>query len=102
MSVYEELVGATCRGICAALKTGQCAPVCLSHFSTSTTKGQCPEAPRVWKTHATAAVAVIRETLETVTQKQSDVMHGEEYSSAPYAQYIAGLRASALYPEGSK
>jgi hypothetical protein len=34
--------------LCKADGTAQCAAICLSHFSTSTTGGKCPEAARVW------------------------------------------------------
>lgn len=33
---------------CKKLGTGQCAAICLSHMSNTTTGGNCPEAPRVW------------------------------------------------------
>lgn len=35
--------------LCRRLGTGQCAAICLSHLSGSTTDGQCPERLRVWQ-----------------------------------------------------
>lgn len=42
-----------CEGLCRAQGTGQCAPVCLQHFSVRTSGGQCPERTRIWRRQAT-------------------------------------------------
>lgn len=55
LEMIDKLLRDACRAICKQQATGQCAALCLSHFSTSTTKGQCPEAVRIWK-HIAAAV----------------------------------------------
>jgi hypothetical protein len=36
------------RSLCKADGTAQCAAICLSYSSTSTTNGKCPEAKRIW------------------------------------------------------
>jgi hypothetical protein len=36
------------RDFCRKMGTGQCAAICLSHMSSTTSDGRCPEALRVW------------------------------------------------------
>lgn len=58
---YEELRERVARDRCRRLGTAQCAAICLTHFSTSTRDGQCPEAVRVHGKNVSADLAVIRE-----------------------------------------
>lgn len=37
-----------CADLCRRRGTGQCALICLSHSSNTTTRGNCPEAINVW------------------------------------------------------
>jgi hypothetical protein len=55
--VTDEMVEAACRAMCKSNGTGQCAPICLSHFSIRITQGGvCPEATRVYGRRAKAAL----------------------------------------------
>jgi hypothetical protein len=54
--VTDEMVGAACRAMCKSNGTGQCAAICITHFSTSTQGGACPEATRVYGRGAKAAL----------------------------------------------
>lgn len=38
---------------CKRLGTGECAAICLSHMSSNTTDGRCPEKERVWMKEST-------------------------------------------------
>lgn len=49
----EELA----RTLCRADGTGQCAAICLSHSSNSTSGGKCPEANRIWRHKASALLS---------------------------------------------
>lgn len=55
----DKAIEAATRAMCKADGTAQCAAICLSHFSISTTGGQCPEATRVWRHKARAALAAV-------------------------------------------
>lgn len=45
--------------LCKSHGTAQCAAICLSHFASSTTNGQCPEKKRVYKRQTDAILALL-------------------------------------------
>jgi hypothetical protein len=47
MITRENMVEAMARAECKRQGWGQCASICLSHSSTVTCGGGCPEAPRI-------------------------------------------------------
>jgi hypothetical protein len=63
MASEAEVIEAMARNECRRQCTGQCAPICLSHPSAMTTKGRCPEAPRVFGAQATAALTALCATI---------------------------------------
>jgi len=66
-TVTDETILAACRAMCKSNGTGQCAPICLSRFSIHTQGGACPEATRVYRRSAKAAL----EAAEAVRVKAS-------------------------------
>ena len=63
LPVAEDAVERVCVELCKAEGTAQCAAICLSHFSSSTSNGKCPEAKHVWgyKAKALASASLLRQ-----------------------------------------
>lgn len=78
----DNVIEAAARAMCKAEGTAQCAAICLSHFSINTTDGRCPEAMRVWRNKARAALTA------------ADKMRADGFDSAERAELLVGrLRA---------
>ena len=95
--VHPALVEGMARLFCERRNTGQCAAICLSHSSLFTTKGQCPEAPVVFRRDAKMVLALQAAAVaKAIDEFTASILHGDDKHQAwlkdKAAEYIRALR----------
>ncbi len=92
-SAEPLLEGGIPRVLCRQHGTGQCAPICLSHMSTTTTSGKCPEAPRIWHRQTVAIYEAVVAPLQARIQALEDEHNGGATLNAAIAPLKSRIQA---------